>query len=208
MVKLGDKMVTETLHTKFGNARINQGYYVITSRKEGNNNQALHRLIFEDFYGTEIPKGYNVHHKNGNKLDNCILNLQLLSESEHHRHHQKGKKFSKEHCRRISDAMRGEKHYNYGKELSYGMRKKISEVKTSSGLFRVFKKNTNQFKQGYCWIYAYYKKGEKKQTQISSTDLLKLKQKIIAKGLDWFVVDEKRLKLICDDYNYTLKEVE
>ena len=115
MVKLGDKMVTETLHTKFGNARINQGYYVITSRKEGNNNQALHRLIFEDFYGTEIPKGYNVHHKNGNKLDNCILNLQLLSESEHHRHHQKGKKFSKEHCRRIGDAERVEKHYNYGK---------------------------------------------------------------------------------------------
>ena len=194
MVELGDKMATETLHTKFGNARVNQGYYVITSRKEGNNNKALHRLIFEDFYGVEIPKGYSVHHKNGNKLDNCILNLQLLSESEHHRHHQKGKKFSKEHCKRIGDAQRGEKHHYYGKELPDDLRKKMSKTKTSSGFFRVFKKDTNQFKQGYCWIYSYYKEGEKKQTQISSIDLLKLKQKVLSKGLEWFIIDEEKAK--------------
>ena len=70
--------MNEVLHTKFGNAKINcRGYLAITSRKEGNNAKKLHRLMWEDFYG-EIPEGYVIHHKNGNKLDNCILNLQLM----------------------------------------------------------------------------------------------------------------------------------
>ena len=37
--------------TKFGRAYIgHHGYYVVTSKKEGNHNKLLHRLIFEDFY--------------------------------------------------------------------------------------------------------------------------------------------------------------
>ena len=72
------------MQTKFGNAKIqSNGYYVITSRKEGNNGKYLHRLLFEDFYKCTIPKGYEIHHKNGDRTDNCILNLQLISEINH-----------------------------------------------------------------------------------------------------------------------------
>ena len=58
------------LHTKFGNAKLRKdGYYKITSVKEGNHNKYLHRLIFEEFYGVEIPKGFVVHHKNHIKTE-------------------------------------------------------------------------------------------------------------------------------------------
>ena len=74
----------ENMRTKFGNAKLQKnGYYQITSRKEGNNCKYLHRLLFEDFYGCEIPEGFNVHHIDGNKQNNCIMNLQLLRERDH-----------------------------------------------------------------------------------------------------------------------------
>ncbi len=82
------------LHTKYGTATIDNGYYRIKTRKEKNHNKFLHHLIWEDFYGCKVPDGYDIHHKNGNKLDNCILNLQLMRHSKHTKLHngdQKGK---------------------------------------------------------------------------------------------------------------------
>lgn len=79
------------MRTKFGNAKIsNNGYYVITSKKEGNQNKLLHRLIWEDFYNCEVPEGYIIHHKNGDKLDNCILNLQVMRDKDHRILHNTG----------------------------------------------------------------------------------------------------------------------
>ncbi len=73
----------EVLNSKYGTAKIDRGkYYRISSGKEGNNGKYLHRLLFEEFYG-EIPDGFIVHHKNGNRFDNCILNLQLMKKSTH-----------------------------------------------------------------------------------------------------------------------------
>lgn len=80
--------MNETLHTKFGNAKLySDGYYMITSGKEGNHCKKLHRLIWEDFYGCKVPEGYIIHHKNGNKTDNCILNLQLMRKGKHNSLH-------------------------------------------------------------------------------------------------------------------------
>lgn len=45
-----------------------------------------HRYIWEQNYG-EIPKGYHIHHINGNKLDNRIENLALISQKEHCYYH-------------------------------------------------------------------------------------------------------------------------
>ena len=38
------------------------------------------------FYGP-IPKGYIVHHKDGNKLNNCLMNLEILKQSTHRTNH-------------------------------------------------------------------------------------------------------------------------
>lgn len=87
----GDNMKQKIIHTKYGNAKINkEGYYSITSRKEGNNGKYLHRLIYADFYDVEIPKNYDIHHKDGNKLNNCIMNLQIAPHGIHIKNHQKG----------------------------------------------------------------------------------------------------------------------
>lgn len=47
----------DTLITPFGRARLTNGYYQITSRNE-NSKKLLHRLIWESYYNTKIPKGY------------------------------------------------------------------------------------------------------------------------------------------------------
>lgn len=112
------------LNTKYGKVRINKkGYYRIITSKEGNWGKYLHRLIFEDFYGY-IPNGYDVHHKNGNKLDNCILNLQLIRHDKHTSIHHKHKKVSpetiekmvksstKDYARIVKNGMKGNKQ-NY-----------------------------------------------------------------------------------------------
>lgn len=42
----------------------------------------LHVLVAESFIG-EIPKGYQVHHKNRNKQDNRVENLEILHPCKH-----------------------------------------------------------------------------------------------------------------------------
>ena len=46
----------------------------------------VHRKIWIKHYG-EIPKDFIIHHKNGNKKDNRIENLQSISRSEHTKSH-------------------------------------------------------------------------------------------------------------------------
>lgn len=48
----------------------------------------LHQYVWEQEVG-EIPKGYHVHHKDGNKLNNLIENLELLTMQEHLSKHSK-----------------------------------------------------------------------------------------------------------------------
>lgn len=47
-----------------------------------------HRLIWEKAYG-EIPEGYIIHHIDGNKSNNDLSNLQMMSREEHSRLHGK-----------------------------------------------------------------------------------------------------------------------
>jgi hypothetical protein len=42
----------------------------------------VHRLVWEKYYGV-IPGGYIVHHKDENKLNWDVDNLELLTRSEH-----------------------------------------------------------------------------------------------------------------------------
>lgn len=100
-------MSKQVLQTKFGIAIIDKGYYRISKGNKTNYHKYLHRLIFEDFYGCKVPEGFVVHHKNGNKLDNCILNLQLIRSSEHISIHHKGTIHSQETKTKMSKAKKG-----------------------------------------------------------------------------------------------------
>ncbi|HDX9500169.1 HNH endonuclease [Bacillus paranthracis] len=61
------------------------GYYLST-KKIGNSRIRLHRYVWEKHNGA-IPKGFEVHHKDNNKDNNELNNLELLSKSSHAKHH-------------------------------------------------------------------------------------------------------------------------
>lgn len=161
-IKLGGN--EPVLHTKYGTASVNanSGYYTIVSSKEGNFNKLLHRLIFEEFYNIKIPKNYVIHHKNNQKLDNCILNLQLMSFKEHLLHHYEKGDFT-------------------NKDINYCI--KESKAQNTTGYFRVSKSKCSQCKQGFIYRYQYYDKGEKQS--LWATTIEKLEKKVKDKGLEW-----------------------
>ena len=146
-----------TLHTKWGTATVNpdSGYYTITGGEY--KNKLLHRLIFEDFYGV-IPENHVIHHKNRDKLCNCILNLQIMSRKNHYKTHLKAER-----------------------TLDYCL--KESKAQNTTGYFRVSTTKCSQCKQGFIYRYQYRENNIKKA--IFSTDLKKLEQKVKEQKLPW-----------------------
>ena len=154
-------MTPQLLITEFGRARLgSNGYYRITSRREGNHHKLLHRLIFEKFHGP-IPEGYTVHHIDLDKTNNCILNLTLLSINEHQHVH------------------------NMGNDEVH---RKICIARNTTGYRNVDKSKSSSCKQGFTYRYRYYENGSHKA--ITCVNLEGLKEKVLAKGLVWEKLEE------------------
>lgn len=66
---------------------LSSGYKKI--RLKRNSYQREHRLIMEKHLGRKLRKGEVVHHINHDRKDNRIENLEVMSSSEHTRHHLK-----------------------------------------------------------------------------------------------------------------------
>ena len=163
--------------TKFGTAILcRDGYYHITSRKEGNCGKKLSRLIYEDYHGVKLSSETHIHHIDGDKSNDDIENLEALTESEHHSHH-----------------MIGEKNPNYKKEYGLDERLDISKTSGSSGIYRVTKTKAQGYRLGFKWLYQCVDENGK-PIQISSIDIHKLKQKVLDRRLDWIILDEEKAK--------------
>lgn len=148
-----------SIKTKFGNISLNDGkYYRVHTCKEGNKGKMFHKLVWEDFYGCDVPDGYIIHHKNGNRLDNCILNLQLMRKSDHSIHH------------------------NKNRDVSFETKIKQSKNYNSTGYYRVSKYHL-KYKDGFLWRYSYTENNTQKA--IYSNNIKELKEKVLKRGLIW-----------------------
>lgn len=78
----------------------------------------LHRQIWIDAHG-EMPSGFDIHHKDGNTLNNAIENLEAIDSKEHGRMHMleperraKSVEHGRKHAARISAELRKWKSEN------------------------------------------------------------------------------------------------
>ena len=153
---------SDVLLTEWGIARVrDDGYYYISSSKGDYNNKLLHRLIFEKNYG-KIPNQCHIHHKDKKPSNNCIMNLQLLTHSEHSTITHLGRKNKEETLLKMSNA------------------------KNKTGYFRVSQHRNNQLKQGFNWRYSWYENGKKKD--ICKVNLKDLEKEVKNRGLEWKVI--------------------
>ena len=175
----------KTLYTKYGKARIYNGYYQITrSSKKENVGKLLHRLVFEDYHNCKLDKNDTIHHIDNNPLNNHPSNLICMSWKTHTILHNKYNPHSEETKQKISESLKGREPWNKGKNFSDETMIKMSKNKNTSGYFRVSKRKDKNLKQGYCWVYQYYSE-DGKPKRISSVDIKKLEHKVKSKGLKW-----------------------
>ena len=64
----------------------------------------IHRLLMMYKLQSDINENLYVHHKDGNKLNAQLYNLELIDSKKHQSIHNKNKKLSAKHRRKISEA--------------------------------------------------------------------------------------------------------
>jgi hypothetical protein len=141
----GDKPMTYKGH----NIRVShKGYYVFTGGP--NHLKFLHRVIWEEHY-SPIPEGYDIHHKDEDKLNNDLDNLKCMIHGNHTKLHQIGKLVSGETRKKMSAVKKGvyigEKNHRYGKSPSIETRKKISEAQSGEKHHMYNKKHSAETKR-------------------------------------------------------------
>lgn len=92
--------------------RLNDGHIWYVLCKNGKSCLVgRHILVAKMFVFNDNPTYKDVvHHKNGIKTDDRPENLEWMSKSEHSRLHTKGKRQSKEHCRKRGESLMGNKN--------------------------------------------------------------------------------------------------
>lgn len=103
----------------------NEIYIKDTGHLKVRNGKTIHKMVWE-YYNGAVPEGYVIHHKDENKLNNTIDNLQLLLRKEHKILHMKDTILS--YCYTSENTL-GEKNPFFGKVHSKESRQKISFTK-------------------------------------------------------------------------------
>jgi hypothetical protein len=76
-----------------------------------------HRVIMEKHIGRKLGRDEIVHHLNGDKRDNRLDNLQIVTRAEHGRMHQTGRILSAETRQKLCEVRKGIPH-RYCRKLS------------------------------------------------------------------------------------------
>lgn len=143
----------------------NQGYYSKIERVQ------LHRLIWEDHFG-EIPKGHHIHHKDNDKENNDISNLECISKSEHAKLHWKDDKENRtEKVRENIKKAHLWRGTTDGKEYSSAHHKKLWKnaklhkrtCTICDKKFESISRKKNIYCSALCHSRGYYKKSREKR---------------------------------------------
>lgn len=105
-------------HKKY---KTRSGYILIYDpnhpRRNRSNRVLEHIAVWEKFHNMPVPDGFIIHHINGIRDDNRPENLQLMSDAEHKKHHNKNRTTSVETRQKISQSkigkMTGEKNHKF-----------------------------------------------------------------------------------------------
>ncbi len=65
---------------------------VVARKSKGARYMLKHRIIMEHFLGRKLLRTEIIHHKNGDRRDNRIKNLEIMSQKEHAKIHYPGRK--------------------------------------------------------------------------------------------------------------------
>lgn len=95
----------------------NGSYLIINNHKY--KHKGVHQYIWMIANQADIPEGYDVHHIDGNPLNNSIYNLELVELHAHRSEHKKNRIVSEETKKKMSESM---------KNMSEETKKKISET--------------------------------------------------------------------------------
>jgi hypothetical protein len=68
-----------------------------------------HRLVMESLIGRKLLRSEHIHHKDGNKQNNDISNLEILSSSQHAKKHLVGVPKSEQLKSKLSESMKGKR---------------------------------------------------------------------------------------------------
>lgn len=172
-------------------------YYQITSRKGGNKGKLLHRLIMEQHLGRKLKREEEIHHLNGNRLDNRIENLVLCKNHKEHieKYHPHR---SEETKRKISNSRMGEKHWNYGKPMAEETKLKMKNTyakKNKCGFPNLIVTSCNECVRGFTFKYRYYDENGVRKG-ISHSKLEDMIQAIIDKGQFPFISNGEKFSRV------------
>lgn len=105
-------------------------YYIVHDKEK--KGKMLHRAIWERYSGEKIPKGYIIHHIDGNRLNNEFSNLMCVSPKEHSKLHKNGEAASKrlkEHPERVAVFLQKAKEWHKTPESRQMTRDRFKGVK-------------------------------------------------------------------------------
>lgn len=131
-------MIWSRYKNKWLKVRVDDGYYRVSlynEAKKKTETKSIHLLMYQNFVGA-IPKGYQVHHKDFNPLNNSLSNLLLLTKEQHHQLHVESEITKK----KISNTMKGKKKpprsEQWRKKKSEAMKKAIQSGKYTPPSFK------------------------------------------------------------------------
>lgn len=107
-----------------------KGYILIESINPKYKHVGVHQYIWMVANGCDIPEGYDIHHKDGNRQNNSIYNLELIEKHKHRSGHRKDFKHSEETKRKISEKQKGKPIFKN--------RKKVGQYTLDGELIRTY----------------------------------------------------------------------